>query len=114
MPDIEVQKIATLLESSSWREDVDLLTALLGAPTFVQEGEWAQFDPLGSRVCVGPAAEGAATSVGLMVKVPDVEAAASWLASQGCEVGEPTLGAHERQVVARAKSGQKIVAYSPL
>jgi len=85
---------------------------LIGSPTFVDDGRWAQLDLGGFRLSVGTPDEVVAPT--LLVRVADVAAASASLRQRGWEVGEPAAGPHERRADAGALGGLAVVLYEPL
>jgi hypothetical protein len=109
---IQVERVATLLQTTQWAADFSLLVSLLGEPSVVDGSEWAQFDTAGGRVCLAPAGDGREGSV-LMLKVADFESARQWLLDKGCDVGKQTRGAHEERMEARTPGGSNLLLYRP-
>lgn len=110
---IEPEKIASVLTTRDFAADLEALTALIGAPTFVDGMRWAQFDLGGARVClaaqeeqIGPAA--------VLAKVSDLEGALESARNAGLSVEAPKEGAHEVRAIARTPGGVEIVFYRPL
>jgi hypothetical protein len=98
--------------SDDWSGDVKALAALIGPPSALQDGVWAQFDHGGARVAIGASADVPEPS--LMLKVGNLDEAKATLESVGFEVNEPVVGQHEIQIRARRPGGLSVVAYVPI
>ena len=109
---IQLDRVSFGIGSSDWAKDVAALTELIGSPSVVQEGEWAQFDLGGARVAVGTADD--LPAVALMCKVGDVNQAAGELRDAGWQVDEAMRGAHELRARAQAGTGLHVILYQPL
>jgi hypothetical protein len=109
---MQPDRVSFGIGSSNWAEDVAALSAVLGSPALVDEGRWAQFDILGTRVAVGTADELPAAA--LVVRVPDVTAAAAELRAAGWQAAEAVRGEHEVRLGAATPSGLQVILYQPL
>lgn len=104
--------MAVAIRSRSWAADLDALSSVVGAPTFVDGSSWAQFDHNGSRLCLcGP--DQGVESVAVLLKVDDVAQAAALLESHGFQLGVVEQGAHEERLAAVSASGLQLVVYRP-
>ena len=111
--DSVVERVSPFYGTEHFDDELQTLTAILGTPTFVQPGSWAQFDAPGARVSLGAGEENLAETA-LMVKVSDLDRFCSALVDRGCVLGELHLGAHEQRVVVTTPQGRTLIAYRPL
>lgn len=109
---IQVEPVATLLQTTQWAADFSLLVSALGEPSVVDGSEWARFDTDGGRVCLAPAGDGLDGSV-LMLEVADFGSARHSLLGKGCDVGKQTRGAHEERLEATTPGGSNLLLYRP-
>jgi len=109
---LEIERVAYVITSEEWLEDIQVLTALFGAPSMIDGEAWAQFDIGGARVCLAGADE-RVESVAMMCKVADFAATSNILTAHGYRVGPVERWAHEERVVA-ARKDRQIVLYRPL
>jgi hypothetical protein len=109
---MNVERVSVAFGVADWKRHVEALQAILGAPSMVQDGVWAQFDCGGSRVSVGVKPDVPDTA--LMLKVSDLEAARDRLAAAGWETGDLIAGEHEVRVYASQPGGLNLIAYQPL
>jgi hypothetical protein len=109
---MKIERVSVAFGAENWERDVGALRSLLGEPTMIQDGSWAQFDCEGTRVSVGVRPDLPAAA--LMLKVSDVEAARDRLADAGWQTGELVPGEHELRVYATQPDGLNVIAYQPV
>ena len=54
---MKIERVSVAFGAENWERDVGALRSLLGEPTLIQDGAWAQFDCEGTRVSVGVRAD---------------------------------------------------------
>ena len=111
---IKVERVSVVVPAESLEPSVAFWTSLLGAPTFVDDRGWAQFDvgSGGGRLAVGAAGE-RPEGVTVMVKVSSLDDAVAGLRAAGVEIGDVEVGAHERKASLRGPAGEHVVLYAP-
>lgn len=77
------------------------LSAVFGcAPTIVDGERWAQFDVNGTRVMLA-GTDRTDEHPSLAVKVTDLDTVVTRLREAGVDIGDPTVGPHERRAMLR-------------
>jgi hypothetical protein len=109
---MEVECVSVAFGAANWKRDVEALRSLLGEPSMLQDGVWAQFDCEGTRVSVGVRTD--VPEAALMLKVSDVDGARAQMADAGWQTGEVVRGEHELRVYASQPDGLSIIAYQPV
>ncbi|WP_216896421.1 VOC family protein [Nocardia alni] len=110
-----VQRISPAYPVENLSAAVELLTALIGEPTFVDGERFAQFDANGARVMLAGADRDADLPF-LAIKVDDLDDVVNRLRASGFTISEPVRGPHERRAALRieGESSWYISVYEPL
>ncbi len=110
-----IQRISPAYPAENLPAAVELLTALIGEPTFVDGQRFAQFDANGTRIMLAGTDRDADVPF-LAVKVDDLDATVNRLRTSGFTMSEPTRGPHERRATLRidSESSWYISVYEPL
>ncbi len=109
---MEPKSLATVLPVPDLEQAVAFWRGALGVePSFVDGDRWAQFDFGGRRIALA-GSDRTSDQAGVMLKVDDLEAAASELAGLGAELGPVETGEHELRRTGKAPGGWSFVVYS--
>jgi hypothetical protein len=82
------------------------------APTFVDDGRWAQFDAGGHRLALA-GSDRTSDLAGVMIKVGDLAAARAAAVATGLETGPIVEGLHELRFVVMTPGGWPATLYAP-
>lgn len=109
-----VQRVGPAYPTENLPAALELLTALIGAPTTVDGDRWAQFDAHGTRIMLAGTDRDQDLPF-LAVKVDDFDDTLTRLRASGFEVADPILGPHERRATVRVRgeSCWYIAVYEP-
>ncbi len=107
------EKLSTVLPVADLGAAVEFYQRVLGTgPTFVDGDRWAQFDLGGTRLALA-GADRTSDAAGIMVKVPDIDAAHAAAAAAGLTVGPVEQGPHERRCLVTSPDGHAVTLYAP-
>lgn len=107
------EKLASVLPVADLAAAVEFYQRVLGTgPTFVDGDRWAQFDLGGTRLALA-GADRSSDAAGIMVKVPDLDAAHAAAVASGLAVGPIEQGPHERRCVVTSPDGHAVTLYAP-